>query len=463
MVRHLRCKIKHLFTASLFVSRIATAQVDEDASVSTVTLYENLKHIQNSAQFLFGQEFFNSFRYSSGSAHDDESYSDSKSVTGSHPAVLGSDFHYYLEKDAIERSYHTEAVRWAYRQGYVITFDWHLSGRGTTTYEYVPVSQNLVNNIVDDIDGDRDWFFEELDKVIYIINNDLVADGEKIPIVFRPLHEMNGGWFWWGTQATTPENYIILYRMLVDYVRGQTNTVLFCWSPNAPTNFDFYPGDDYVDVLGLDAYEVNDLTVRSQLAPIIDHAQENNKVAVFSETGYRSNGGTIAGDNSRSTYWKDTVLPAILGDPAQKAHKIAWVLTWINASWSVPYVPHANSSTDAKQSFIDFKNSPYVVFGNEIPDMYSPIPIVGIPGNRDKIVEIIVHPLPVQDQLNITLSGFEKAATAMIYDARQRMVHKFKIAGEVETLNTKNILSSGLYFLMVSDGRNTSSIKFAIN
>src|SRR5690606_15332228 len=156
----------------------------------TVILYDNLKTIQNSNQFLFGQEFFNSFRYSSGGAHGDEEYADCFAVTGAYPVVLGSDFHYYLEKDATERSYHTEAVKWAYQQGFVITFDWHLSGKGTSTYEYTETTKDLVNSIVADPEGDDgQWYFGELDKVIDIINNDLVVDGERIPIVFRPLHE----------------------------------------------------------------------------------------------------------------------------------------------------------------------------------------------------------------------------------------------------------------------------------
>src|SRR5687768_10955589 len=81
----------------------AYAQVNNDLTEKTSILYNNLKVVQNSNYVLFGQEFFNSFRFNSGSAHGDETYSDSKAVTGSHPAVLGSDFHYYLEKNATER------------------------------------------------------------------------------------------------------------------------------------------------------------------------------------------------------------------------------------------------------------------------------------------------------------------------------------------------------------------------
>ena len=448
--------------AGISYSPTTVAQIDADASEKTVVLYENLKHIQNSNQFLFGQEFFNSFRFSSGSAHGEKEYSDSKAVTGSHPAVLGSDFHYYLEKNATEKGYHTEAVKWAYQQGYVITFDWHLSGRGTSTYEYQPATKDLVNNIVNDLNGDRVWYYSELDKVIDIINNDLVVSGERIPIVFRPLHEMNGGWFWWGSQATTPANYIALYRLLVNYVKERTNTVLFCWSPNTPTNFNYYPGDEYVDVLGVDAYEVNASSVRSQLAPIVDHAQAHAKVAVFSETGYRTNPGTANGDNARAAYWKNTILPAIMEDPSGKAQKIAWVLTWINASWSVPYIPHSASSQEAKQNLIDFKNSPNVLFGDEAPDMYTAIPVVAIEETKTKAVDVKVHPVPVNDQMSITLSGFEIPSIIRIYDSRGVQVFELQTLEPEIILKASEIFSPGLYVIKVTDSGKSASKRLLI-
>jgi mannan endo-1,4-beta-mannosidase len=463
MAKSIHREICLLFIGSIFLPRIGYAQVDADVTEKTMVLYDNLKHLQNSSQFLFGQEFFNSFRYTSGSAHGEKEYSDSKSVTGSHPAVLGSDFHYYLEKDDTERSYHTEAVKWAYRQGYVITFDWHLSGRGTTTYEYQSASKDLVNNIVNDLNGDRTWYLGEVDKVIDIINNELIVDTERITIVFRPLHEMNGGWFWWGSQATTPANYIELYRMLVTYIKERTNTVLFCWSPNAPVNFNYYPGDEYVDVLGVDAYEANAMTVRSELAPIVDHAQANEKVAIFSETGYRLDDGTTAGDNARSAYWKHTILPAIIDDPAQKAQKIAWVLTWINASWSFPYVPHSNSSQEAKQNFVDFKESPYVLFGDEAPDMYSPIPIVSVEEDAQAGVSVTIYPVPVNDKMTVSLLGFDPNSMASIYDLQGKLLQERRVDAETVIFDCNGILGSGVYILKVADSRKVISKKLLVH
>ncbi|HYF69431.1 MAG TPA: glycosyl hydrolase [Ohtaekwangia sp.] len=436
----------------------AWAQVDPDASEKTVTLYENLKKIQNGHSFLFGQEFFNSFRFNSGSAHGDKTYSDSHAVTGAHPAVLGSDFHYYIDKSETERTYHTEAVKWAYQQGYAITFDWHISAMGTTSYESGAATTDLVNNIVgDESSEERAWLLGELDKVIDIINNDLVVDGERIPIVFRPWHEMNGGWFWWGSSETSALNYKLLYQLTVDYIRERTNTVLFCWSPNTPTNFDYYPGDDYVDVLGLDIYELTATSLRQQIAPIIDHAQEHDKVAVLSETGNRT-----ADPEDAAGYWFDTVLPAIKDDPNDKARKIAWVLTWINSSWSYPYVAHSASPSAAKQSFVKFKESPYAMFGNEIQNMYTPWIITD---TEDGIVaeELIrVSPVPTADQLIIRLFNLKHKSDITIYDITGRIIHQLEMRSPEETFDAKSILSPGIYVLRATISTRTVSKKFIV-
>lgn len=453
----------------LFCAGTATAQVDDDATTKTKALYSNLKKIQNGASFMFGQEFFNSFRFSSGSAHGDEEYSDAKAITGSHPAVLGSDFHYYIEKDATEKSYHTQAVKWAYQQGYVITFDWHISARNTASYEYGTASKDLARNIVLDLNGDRAWFYGEIDKAIQIINKDLVVGLDTIPIVFRPLHEMNGGWFWWGNKAVTAAEYKTLYQLMVTYIKERTKSVLFCWSPNSSFNTEYYPGNDYVDVVGVDAYEVTIASIRSELAKVVDHAQANGKVAVLSETGNRVN------TDNASLYWKDVVLPGIINDPSGKSKKIAWVLTWINSSWSYAYVAHSGTGQVAKQSFIDFKNSANVLFGDEIPAMYTqstdvepepepepePIPVAidGAVTNKD----VHVYPIPAGSTLTIGVESFSKPSTVGIYDVNGKLVYSTETTNNTVVLTINELLKPGVYSVRISDQKKYTVKRLIVN
>jgi mannan endo-1,4-beta-mannosidase len=432
------------------------AQVNENASAKTVILYNNLKTIQNSNYLLFGQEFFNSFRYSSGSAHGDKTYSDAGEVTGAHPAVLGSDFHYYLDKSDAERGYHTEAVKWAYQQGMVVTFDWHISARNTSSYTCAGSPVSLAKNIANgNVNGDRDWYLAELDKVIDIINQDLVVNGERIPIVFRPFHEMNGNWFWWGAACSgfTPADYRKLYQLTVDYIKERTNSVLFCWSPNSPVNSaimnNYYPGDAYVDILGLDMYEITADPFRQYMGVIVDHAQASNKVAVLSETGYRNDTGN--GDTA-AKYWHDTVLPVIVNDPSEKSLKIAWVLTWINASWSHPYVPHASSTTVARQSFISFKNSDHVRFSDEMENVYEPLVVLSASGEPDK-ASAQLKVFEDRQNIAVTFSEFGSPTSVSIYDMAGRQIveektNKSEAVFSIEKLQIK----PGVYVVKVSDG-----------
>jgi mannan endo-1,4-beta-mannosidase len=76
-----------------------------------------------------------------------------------------------------------------------------------------------------------------------------------VVVLWRPFHEMNGGWFWWG--AKEPEKFIRVWRHMFDYftrTKGLDN-LLWVYGPNhGDRTAAYYAGDDYVDLVGLDAY-----------------------------------------------------------------------------------------------------------------------------------------------------------------------------------------------------------------
>jgi hypothetical protein len=266
---------------------------------------------------------------------------------------------------------------------------------------------------------------------------------------------MNGNWFWWGSAATSVTNYRALYALTVDYVKDRAKSVLFCWSPNLPLDFNYYPGDEYVDFVGLDYYEIDVLTLRTQLGSLVDFAEQHEKIAVLSETGNR-----VIGDNA-SLYWSQTVLPAILDDPSGKAWKISWLLTWINASWSFPYVPHSSSSQAAKSSFISFKESPYIIFGDEIPAMYGNNPITAVTSDREAN-QVELYPVPVINELTIEINGFDNAVSLLFFDMLGREVHSINQTTSRVIYQPMNSFNPGIYSLLVSDGLKTIRKKFII-
>ena len=75
-----------------------------------------------------------------------------------------------------------------------------------------------------------------------------------IPVLFRPFHEMQGGWFWWGGHPLALRK---LWRNLFDYYTHEKglHNLIWVWSPNVSVKaMDFYPGNAYVDMTGLDIY-----------------------------------------------------------------------------------------------------------------------------------------------------------------------------------------------------------------
>ncbi len=82
----------------------------------------------------------------------------------------------------------------------------------------------------------------------------------EVPVLWRPYHEMNGSWFWWGGKPGK-DGYVKLYRMMYDRFVNfhKLNNLIWVWNANelkeGVTSYkDYYPGDAYVDILATDVY-----------------------------------------------------------------------------------------------------------------------------------------------------------------------------------------------------------------
>ena len=339
--------------------------IDENATQETKNLLSNLGNIANSDQFIFGQEFPLSFKLNALSY--DLTTSDCKDVTGDHPGVYGIDPHYMLYKSDTEKQLHIDEAKEAYQNGAVVTFDFHQQSRTDNEIYMSEITsetdKTLLYDIVNNNNGARTWFYEELDAIIDIINNDL-----GFPVVWRLYHEMGGGWFWWGSEATyhSSDLYISFYQLAVDYIKEKSDLVLFAWSPNYPLDESYYPGDAYVDIVGVDIYEPTKATLKSSLVNLSSFALEHNKIAVLAETGYRNDY-----INTKPEFWNDNVLDAI--KEGSDDIRIAWVLAWFNAPWTSSqsdlYIPNSDSPQNAKDEFILFKNDQLTLFQEDVKEL----------------------------------------------------------------------------------------------
>lgn len=180
-----------------------------------------------------------------------------KKTTGKTPAVLGLDFIEYTPSRA-ENGSVGNSTKYAidfWRDGGIVTFCWHWNApsKYLTKEWYRGFYADSTNiNLAKIMSGEDNQGYELLMKDIDAIAGELlILEKAKVPILWRPLHEASGGWFWWG--AAGARAYKELYILLYDKLTREygLNNLIWVWNGQ---NAEWYPGDEYVDIIGEDIY-----------------------------------------------------------------------------------------------------------------------------------------------------------------------------------------------------------------
>ena len=193
-------------------------------------------------------------------------FSDSAyAIGGKQPAVWGNDFIWNGTKDDGQLVV-DEAIK-QHKQGALITLMWH-QGRPTDEPPF-GWKESIQGKLTD-----GQW--KELITpgtalhTKWLAQIDVIAGYLKqlqdvhIPVLWRPYHEMNGIWFWWGNKKGK-DGIAKLWQMMYDRYTNyhHLNNLLWVWGANGPRDIpgdeayaykDFYPGHNYVDILGTDIY-----------------------------------------------------------------------------------------------------------------------------------------------------------------------------------------------------------------
>ncbi|MBC6993684.1 glycosyl hydrolase [Neolewinella lacunae] len=337
---------------------------------STQHLYTNLAHLAQT-RTLFGQQ--DALAYGVGWTARTVDRSDVKDTCGSHPAVFGWDVgrigqeEYNLDGVPFQRM--REGIIAAYRAGGVNTISWHLDNfLGGDSWAVGPPTVRAI------LPGGSHHaiYRERLDHLAAFF--DSLETGfpypRPIPIVFRPFHEHTGSWFWWGKPHVTAAEYRALWQFTVHYLQDekQIHHLIWCYSPDVCETeeqyLEYYPGDDYVDVLGLDDYhdlgrfgKMSDLTRRLRMLTTL--AAARGKIAALTETGVEG--------VPDARWWTQTLLPALHADPA--AARIAWLLVWRNANHKHHYGPYPDHPS--APDFRAFAADERMVLLDGVPPLYA--------------------------------------------------------------------------------------------
>ncbi len=368
-------------TDVLTIANVRTYMVDPSATNETVALFYNLKKLAKTKIAIGQQDAFAGFYKDAGGD------ADIKKATGFDPAIAGSDFMFITDKSndgTASNWFHQQEVMItnniikAYDKGIVNILCWHLREPNKENSFYASDMTDAEKNTAfkSILPGGikNDWFKMKLDKVASVLQNLKGADGKLIPVIFRPFHEYDGSWFWWGTNFCTADEFKTAYQFLVDYLvktKGVHN-VLFALGPDNSYDTDTkylsrYPGDRYVDVLGMDNYgDFRDVSgqagsdlANKKLKVVADLAKAKVKIAALTEAGY-----AVDATHAPVTGWfSNYVYNALTANDVQ----VSFVMFWVNSSNSY-YVPVPGTANLA--DFTSFVAKPKSVLLNNLPKMY---------------------------------------------------------------------------------------------
>lgn len=351
----------------------------EKATAETLALFYNLKKLPEKGFALGQQNAFNGFYYNI------KGKSDIRKTTGFDPAIIGLDFsnitddkntgkedNWYFQQEQIIIA----DAKKAYNQGMIVSFSWHFREpyKGVDFYadRLTDKDKNRVKSILPGGEN-QDYYKRKLDKIAEVAKNLKGNDGKLIPVIFRPFHEFDGSWFWWGAAHCSPEEYKELFAFTVTYLRDvkEVTNFLYAFSPDNQfhSEADYlkrYPGDAYVDVLGMDNYgdfdnkgEEGARFANSKLKILSDLAKQRNKIAALTETGYQI---TFTKDPIEGFFSKYIYNALTANDIA-----VSYVMFWENNEEAY-FIPQPNMPDTA--DFVAFTKKPKVLLSDKLPSLY---------------------------------------------------------------------------------------------
>ena len=271
--------------------------------------------------------------------------SDVLETVGDYPGVMGFDLGGIELGDAKNLDsvpftrIHDEIIA-HYERGGIVTISWHprnpmtTAPRGGLDGQKFPegsawdVSDSTVVASVLPGGSQFEKFQQWMKRVGDFLLTLKTKDGTPVPIIFRPWHENNGSWFWWGQALCKDNEFHALWDLLQDELtmRGLSN-LLWSYSPNLDgrwTEERFlarYPGNDRVTLIGEDAYQwgtEDDFKrdLKADLTFLSDFAKKNGKMLAMTECGLK---------NMPDSTWWTRVLKPIMDQ-----YPISYFLLWRN-------------------------------------------------------------------------------------------------------------------------------------
>lgn len=330
-----------------------------NASDSAKRLYSYLvdqygEHIISGQQEYCGEHNYNLWNSPDVFIKDNEAEFDYiKEQTGKLPAIRGIDFLAYNTTSDWRDHAPERCIEWVNKYQGIATVTWHWNvpcEKGSTDTAFYVESANpkfttfSISNALEEGTWENEVLLADLELIAGELTKLKDAD---VPILWRPLHEAEGAWFWWGAEG--PEPCKQLYRLMYDKLTNEygLDNLIWEWTGStSPAAADWYPGDDVVDIVGYDKYNAMDgqpnlSSIASTFYSLVQSTDGQKMVAMTENDSIPS-------------------LENLVNDRAAWLYFCPWYMNYLTSEQNNPV-----------DNLIELYNSDYCITLDELPDLKS--------------------------------------------------------------------------------------------
>lgn len=338
-----------------------------------------------------------------------------KENTGKEPALLGIDFmqtnrgyNWYNDKTPAN-----DARTWYNKNG-IPALMWHWRDPSRTTEEFYTEKTDFDANSIFNVGTDN--YNAIISDIDFVANQLKTLQNDGVPVIWRPLHEAAGGWFWWGAKgpAACKQLWTVMYDRMVNH--HGLNNLIWVWT-REPDDSEWYPGDEYVDIVGRDIYKDGDHTSQILEFNNMNALYNGKKMLAISESGSFPDVDNLQED---AASW-------------------SWYMPW--------YGKYAR--TDEYNSLELWKKmfaSEYVITLDEMPNLKTyETSITGIEKETQQASSIY----PTFAEQTVTITSQNIIETIQVFNTYGQVVEDKKISNKEEILNVENY-QSGTYIVLIN-------------
>jgi len=347
-----------------------------------------------------------------------------KTNTGKEPALVGIDFmhcgrNYSWYNDQVPMN---DARNYYNRNG-IPALCWHWRDPSRKTEEFYTSKTSFdISKVNDSTSTEYKAMIKDID---YIAAFFLKLQSDSVAIIWRPLHEAAGGWFWWGAKGAAPckKLYQVMWKRMVEY-HGIRN-LIWVWT-REPGDEAWYPGDEYIDIVGRDIYRQGDFGSQILEFNQTNNLYKGNKLLTISECGSFPDPDNLEKDGAPWSYF------------------MPWYGDFVRKN-------EHNPLTHWKKTL----NHSYVLTLDEMPNLRTYPKGVSVQENR-KPGEIRVFPTVVNRMVHVRSE--KKLGEVSVYNASGRKVFSDSTEQNQLDIDLGNFLK-GVYLLKVEGADSVRLIK----